>query len=447
MNGELLRLVDSLHRDKNIDKEVVFEGIEAALLSAAKKQFGSDDSLTIKIDRETGNIVATENGQPIAPSELSRIAAQTAKQVMIQKIREAERDVIYDDYEQRLGTIVNGTVQRMEGPNMIVNLGRTEAILPRSEQIANESYHPGERIRALVAATDKVGSRVRVVLSRTKPAFVGRLFEIEVPEINEKIIVIKGLAREPGFRTKIAVESKDSKVDPVGACVGVRGARIRNIVDELSGEKIDIIRWDASEEMFICNTLKPAEIAGIILDDDARKATVVVVEEQLSLAIGKRGQNVRLASKLTGWDIDIVTQDQLDAEQARVLAGEAQPAESERASGAPAGKTQTPQPGGPQAQGPQAQAPPAQEPPVQAPPAQEPPAQEPPAQEPQAQAPMTPAPQAAPTAEPPAQAPTPSEQTEAEPGTQQETPPAEPEPESPGPQEPQDTEKKPETEA
>ncbi|MEW6356776.1 MAG: transcription termination factor NusA [Planctomycetota bacterium] len=322
MNGELLRLVDSLHRDKNIDKELVFEGIEAALLSAARKQFGADESLVIKIDRETGNIIATEGGKTIAPAELGRIAAQTAKQVMIQKIREAERDVIFDDYEKKRRTIVNGTVQRMEGPNLIVNLGRTEAILPRSEQIQNESYHPGERIRAIVLATEKVGNRVRIVLSRTSPELVRCLFELEVPEIAENTIEIKGLAREPGFRTKIAVDSKDPKVDPVGACVGVRGSRIRNIVDELNGEKIDIIRWDESEEMFICNTLKPAEIGGIILDDDARKATVIVAEDQLSLAIGKRGQNVRLASKLTGWDIDITTQDQLDTEQARVLAGE-----------------------------------------------------------------------------------------------------------------------------
>ncbi|NOZ19977.1 MAG: transcription termination/antitermination protein NusA [Planctomycetes bacterium] len=341
MNGELLRLVDSLHRDKNIDKELVFEGIEAALLSAARKQFGADESLIIEIDRETGNITATEGGKPIAPAELGRIAAQTAKQVMIQKIREAERDVIYDDYDKKHHTIVNGTVQRMEGPNLIVNLGRTEAILPRSEQIQNESYHPGERIRATVLVTEKVGNRVRIVLSRTSPELVRRLFELEVPEIAEKTLEIKGIAREPGFRTKIAVDSKDAKVDPVGACVGVRGSRIRSIVDELNGEKIDIIRWDESEEMFICNALKPAEIAGIILDDDARKATVIVAEDQLSLAIGKRGQNVRLSSKLSGWDIDITSQDQLDAEQARVLAGEeplpetgAAPAEQTPAEGA-----------------------------------------------------------------------------------------------------------------
>lgn len=352
MNGELLRLVDSLHRDKNIDKEVVFEGIEQALLTAAKKQFGADNTLMIKIDRETGNIIASEGGQAISPAELSRIAAQTAKQVIIQKIREAERDVIYDDYEKKLHTIVNGTVQRSEGPNLVVNLGRTEAILPKSEQIAGETYHPGERIRAVVGDAEKVGSRVRIILSRTSPEFVRRLFELEVPEISESVIEVKGIAREPGFRTKIAVDSKDPKVDPVGACVGVRGSRIRNIVDELNGEKIDIIRWDDSEEMFICNTLKPAEIAGIILDDASRKATVVVAEDQLSLAIGKRGQNVRLASKLTGWDIDIVTQDQLDSEQARVLAGEEQSGEKGEPA-APAGAAPKPDaPGQEAAEGP-----------------------------------------------------------------------------------------------
>jgi len=310
-SAEILRLVDSLHRDKDIDKEVVFQGIEAALVSAARKHFGISETVRISIDRETGEISAFDGEQPIEPPELGRIAAQTAKQVMIQIIREAERDVIFDEYEKRIHSIVAGTVQRFEGPNMIVNLGRTEGIIPRSEQTANEFYHPGERVRAMVMEVKKLGHRVRIVLTRAHADFVKRLFELEVPEIADGIIQIKGIAREPGHRTKIAVASTDSKVDCVGACVGVRGTRIRNIVDELNGEKIDIIRWNDSLEVFIMNTLKPAEIANIILSPDTQSAVVLVPEDQLSLAIGKKGQNVRLAAKLTGWDLDIMTENEL----------------------------------------------------------------------------------------------------------------------------------------
>jgi len=310
-SAEILRLVDSLHREKDIDKEVVFQGIEAALLSAARKHFGISESVRIAIDRETGAISAFDGEEEIEPPELGRIAAQTAKQVMIQKIREAERDVIFDEYEKRIGTIVAGSVQRFEGPNMIVNIGRTEGIIPRSEQIANEFYHPGERIRAMVLEVKKLGHRVRIVLTRGHVDFIRRLFELEVPEIADHIIEIKGLAREPGHRTKVAVASGDSKVDCVGACVGVRGTRIRNIVDELNGEKIDIIRWNDALEVFMMNTLKPAEIANILLSPDTQSAVVLVPEDQLSLAIGKKGQNVRLAAKLTGWNLDIMTEDEL----------------------------------------------------------------------------------------------------------------------------------------
>ena len=310
-SAEILRLVDSLHREKDIDKEVVFQGIEAALLSAARKHFGISESVRIAIDRETGAISAFDGEEEIEPPELGRIAAQTAKQVMIQKIREAERDVIFDEYEKRIGTIVAGSVQRFEGPNMIVNIGRTEGIIPRSEQIANEFYHPGERIRAMILEVKKLGHRVRIVLTRGHVDFIRRLFELEVPEIADHIIEIKGLAREPGHRTKVAVASGDSKVDCVGACVGVRGTRIRNIVDELNGEKIDIIRWNDALEVFMMNTLKPAEIANILLSPDTQSAVVLVPEDQLSLAIGKKGQNVRLAAKLTGWNLDIMTEDEL----------------------------------------------------------------------------------------------------------------------------------------
>lgn len=308
---ELLRLVETLRRDKDIDKEIVFQGIEAALMSAARKHFAHKEGITIQIDRETGELVAKEGDRRIDPAELGRISAQTAKQVMIQKIREAERNAIYDEFIKRKGTIVTGTVQRFEGPNLVVNLGKAEGLLPKVEQIADESYHTGERIRALLLDVKKVSQRVKLILSRSHPDFVRKLFELEVPEISEKVIEIKAIAREAGYRTKIAVLSQDPHVDCVGACVGVRGTRIKNIVDELVGEKIDIIRWDEAPEALIPNTLKPAEITGIMLSPETNQATVVVPNDQLSLAIGKRGQNVRLASKLTSWDIDILTEEEL----------------------------------------------------------------------------------------------------------------------------------------
>lgn len=313
---ELLRLVDSLHKDKDIDKEIVFQGIEAALMSAARKHFSSREAISIKIDRNTGELTAQEGDRRIDPSELGRISAQTAKQIIIQKIREAERDVVYDEFIKRKDTIVTGTIQRFEGPNIVVNLAKAEGFLPRSEQIAEEVYHPGERIRALILEVKKTAQRVKIILSRSHPDLIRKLFELEVPEIGEKVIEIKAIAREAGYRTKIAVFSQDPHVDCVGACVGVRGTRIKNIVDELGGEKIDIIRWDEAPEALIPNTLKPAEITGIMLSPETHQATVVVPEDQLSLAIGKRGQNVRLASKLTGWDIDILTEAELAQREA-----------------------------------------------------------------------------------------------------------------------------------
>ncbi|OOP56868.1 MAG: transcription termination factor NusA [Candidatus Brocadia carolinensis] len=259
----LLRLVDSLHRDKEIAKDVVFQGIEAALTTAARKHFKSHEMVSIQIDRNTGEILAKEGDRTIDPSELGRITAQTAKQVIIQKIREAERDVIYDDFISRRGTIVSGTVQRFEGSAIIINLGKTEGTLQRSEQIEGEHYNMNERVRTVVFDVKKIGSRVRILLSRTHPDFVRRLFELEVPEIAENTIEIKALAREPGHRTKISVASSDPNVDCVGACVGVRGSRIKNIVDELNGEKIDIIRWSDEPEVLLPNALKPAEVPGL----------------------------------------------------------------------------------------------------------------------------------------------------------------------------------------
>jgi len=312
MNEELLRLVDSIHRDKDIEKEIIFRGIEDALLSAARKRLGQRDSIMVTIDRETGDILAFDGDDPIAPRELGRIAAQTAKQVIIQKIREAESEVIFQEFDDKVHDIINGTVQRVEGSTTIVNLGKIEGILPRREQVRDETYRPGERIKCYVLDVRKEGQRVKVLLSRTHPDIVKRLFEIEVPEVAERIIEIKGLAREPGSRTKIAVLSADSRVDCVGACVGVRGSRIKNIVAELGGEKIDIVPWSDQPEMFIAKALSPAEIYSITLNPALNRAKVVVPEDQLSLAIGKKGQNVRLAAKLTRWDIDVMSKEESD---------------------------------------------------------------------------------------------------------------------------------------
>jgi N utilization substance protein A len=261
----------------------------------------------VTIDRLTGDITASRNGGPIDMKELGRIAAQTAKQVMIQKIREAERGSIFEEFSERKGTIVTGTVSRYEGGALVVNLGRAEGFLPKSEQIPGETQHPGERIRCLILDVREAPHQVKIVLSRSHPDFIRRLFELEVPEVSERIIEVRALAREAGYRTKIAVSSIDTKVDAVGACVGVRGSRIKNIVAELGGEKIDIVRWNESSQILITNALKPAEVTEVALCFELGRATVVVPEDQLSLAIGKRGQNVRLAARLTGWDIDILT--------------------------------------------------------------------------------------------------------------------------------------------
>ena len=319
MNGEVLRIVDSIQRDKNIDKEIVFQGIEMALLSAAKKHYPETDEVTITIDRETGNVAAAHNGNALTPEVLGRIAAQTAKQIIIQKIREAERDALYEEFATRVGEIVHGTVQRLEGGMVTVNVGKAEGILPRSEQIPGESHHVGERVRAAIVDVRKTNQRVKIILSRTHPDFVRRLFELEIPEIAEHVIDVKALAREAGYRTKVAVVSIDSKVDCVGACVGVRGTRIKNIVEELAGERIDIVRWNESLQVMIPNALQPAEVADVMLFPMLGRAIVLVKEDQLSLAIGRRGQNVRLASKLVGWDIEIMTSEELDEQIERAV--------------------------------------------------------------------------------------------------------------------------------
>src|SRR3954453_10404121 len=313
MSVDLVRIVDSIHRDKNISKDILFEGIESALSMAAKKHYPeAGESIVVNIDRETGQIEPTKEGSKMDPAELGRIAAQTAKQVIIQKTREAERDSLFDEFEDQRGDLVTGTVQRFEGGAVLVNLGKTDALLPRSEQIPGESHHPNERIRAVILDVRKVGQRVKIILSRTHPDFVRRLFELEIPEIADQIISIRALAREAGYRSKVAVSSIDAKVDAVGACVGVRGTRIKNIVDELGGERIDIVRWNESLQVLIPNALQPAEIDEVMLCQLLGRAIVLVREDQLSLAIGPRGQNVRLASKLVGWDIEIKTSEELD---------------------------------------------------------------------------------------------------------------------------------------
>jgi N utilization substance protein A len=307
VNAELIRIVDGLAREKNIDKDIVLGDLELAMESAIRKKYGPEEEVTVQIDRLSGEIAAVLNGEPISMNDLGRIAAQTAKQVMIQKIREAERGSIYEEFVERKGTILTGTVSRFEGGALIVNIGRTEGFLPRSEQISGETHQPGERIRTLILEVREAPHQVKIILSRSHPDFIRRLFEVEVPEVAERIIEIKALAREAGYRTKVAVSSIDTKVDAVGACVGVRGSRIKNIVEELGGEKIDIVRWNESSQILISNALKPAEVQDTALCFELGRATVVVPEEQLSLAIGKRGQNVRLAARLTGWDIDILT--------------------------------------------------------------------------------------------------------------------------------------------
>lgn len=317
MNGtEVLRVVDAIHRDKNIDKDIVFEGIEQAILSAARKHFGEDYELEVDVDRESGEPAITCNGDEVPADDigpiLGRVSAQTAKQVMIQKIREAERDSLYDEFEQLKGQLVSGSIVRFEGGAAIVNIGKVEAVLPRSEQISGESHRTNERTRAVVLEVRKAGSRVKVILSRSHPELVLRLFESEIPEVAERVIEIRSLAREAGYRSKVAVSCIDNKIDPVGACVGVRGARIRNIVDELAGERIDIVRWNDSLQVLVPNAMQPAEVEDVILCPMLGRVIVLVRDDQLSLAIGKRGQNVRLASKLVGWDIEVMTQAELD---------------------------------------------------------------------------------------------------------------------------------------
>ena len=313
MNRELLAILESIERDKGVDREILIQAVEAAVATAAKKSEGvsEETEATAAFDRTTGRLVVTVAGREIDSARLTRIAAQTAKQVIIQKIREAERDVIFIEFQGRVGDIVTGSVHRFERGDIIVELGRAEAILPKSERIPHEEYHQGDRLQAYVLEVRKNAKGPAIVLSRSHEGFIRGVFALEVPEISEGVVEIKGIAREAGDRTKIAVASTDEKVDCVGACVGMRGTRVKNIVRELHGEKVDIIRWHEHVREFIAAALSPAKISEIRETAETKQALVIVDDDQLSLAIGKRGQNVRLASKLTGWQLEIKSRSQL----------------------------------------------------------------------------------------------------------------------------------------
>ncbi|MEA3305847.1 MAG: transcription termination factor NusA [Candidatus Omnitrophota bacterium] len=305
-NKELLNILEHIEREKGIDRELLFTALESALVSAGRKIVGKKtEDVSVSIDRKTGEIRVMSEGKEIKSGEFGRIAAQTAKQVIIQKIREAEREIIYDDFTTRINSLCNGSVHRFERNNLIVDLGKTEALLPRKEMCPKDNFKQGDRVRALILEVKKTTKGPQIILSRTHPIFVKRLFELEVPEIDEGIVEIKGIVREAGDRTKLSVHSKEEKVDAVGASVGMRGQRVKNIVRELGGERIDIIRWSEDIKEYIKGAFSPAVISNIEVNKENLEAMVVVEDDQLSLAIGRHGQNVRLVSKLTKWNIDI----------------------------------------------------------------------------------------------------------------------------------------------
>ena len=361
MNGELLIVLEHLEREKGIKREVLIDAIESSLLSASRKRLGKSENVSIKIDPETAEVHVYEElsivkkitdpvneidlkkakeidgnaevgsilKKEITPENFGRIAAQTAKQVIIQKIREAEREIIYGEFKDRIGDITNGVIRRLERGNVIVDLGRTEAIVPYKEQSPNDDYRAGYRMRFYIVDVKTSSRGPEVVLSRTHPGLVKCLFELEVPEINEGTVEVKAIAREPGYRTKIAVESKLEKVDSVGACVGLRGERVKTIVQELNGEKIDIVRYSNNISLFVENALSPAKIKSIELNEPQKSMNIIVAPDQFSLAIGKKGQNARLTSKLIGWRIDIKKVSALDEALA------AKPTQIEEISGIP----------------------------------------------------------------------------------------------------------------
>ncbi len=352
---DLNRVIEQVGKDKGIGKEILIEALENALLSAAKKEFGPQREIEARYNEQLGEVelfqfktvveqvqntyteISLEDAREIDPeaqvgdslgikmdsASFGRIAAQTAKQVIIQKVRDAERDIIYNEFQERQGELVNGIVQRFERGNIIVDLGRTEAVLLPRDQVPREAYRQGDRIRAYVMDIKKTPKGPQILLSRTHPGLLIKLFELEVPEISEGIVKIEAAAREPGGRAKIAVSSRDPDVDPVGACVGMKGSRVQAVVQELRGEKIDIVPYSEDPIRFVVNALAPAEVSDVRVDEENRTMEVLVADDQLSLAIGKRGQNVRLAAKLTGWKLDIKSESRLSASQAAAAAAEA----------------------------------------------------------------------------------------------------------------------------
>lgn len=346
MNLEFIQALDDIEKDKGISKDVLLEAIETALVSAYKKDFGSKDNVRIEISAEAGEVkvysrkevveeVENKNSEislteaenidskydigdiveiEVTPANFGRIAAQTAKQVVMQRIREAERDVIFDRYKEKEDDLITGTIQRFHNDNILIDMGKTEALLPPSEQIAGERYEIGERIKLYVVEVSTTNKGPRILVSRTHPGLLKRLFEIEVPEIFQGLVEIKAVAREAGQRSKMAVNSSDSQVDPVGACVGPKGMRVQAVVDQLNNEKIDIVKWDEDPEVFVANALNPAEVISVNINKSEKIAEVVVPDFQLSLAIGKEGQNARLAAKLTGWKVDIKKESEVEAE-------------------------------------------------------------------------------------------------------------------------------------
>jgi N utilization substance protein A len=318
MSSELLAILDHIERERGINKEVLIQAVEAAMVSAVKKAVGvkTAENIRVSIDKNDGKIHAFVDEEEIKSVDFGRIAAQTAKQVIIQKIREAEKDVIFNEFSAKIGDIVSGTVYRFDKGNIIVDLlGKAEGLMPKREQSPRDDFRQGQRVRAYVLEVKREAKGPQIILSRTSPLFVKKLFELEVPEIFEGIVEVKSIAREAGERTKIAVWSKDEKVDCVGACVGMRGSRVKDIVTELQGEKIDIIRWSDDLREYITAALSPAKITEIRLDKNNSRAQVIVAEDQLSLGIGKHGQNVRLASRLIGWDLDIRTREEIVQEK------------------------------------------------------------------------------------------------------------------------------------
>lgn len=342
MNREFIKAVEELEKEKEISKDLLIEAIESALVSAYKKNYGTSQNVRVNIDRETGDIevfmrkdivaeieddqleVSIEEAREIdpkfqvgdvierqvTPRDFGRIAAQTAKQVVVQRIREAERGLIYDDYSNRQSEIITGIIQRISNDTVFINMGKTEGILAATEQVPGEKYVVNSRIKVFIMDVKKTTKGPQVYLSRSHPGLVKRLFELEVPEIQDGIVEIKSISREAGSRTKMAVYTADENVDPVGACVGSRGTRVQAIVDELFGEKIDIINWSENPEKLISSALSPAKVERVIINNEGKSATVIVPDYQLSLAIGKEGQNVRLAAKLCGWKIDIKSHSQ-----------------------------------------------------------------------------------------------------------------------------------------